>query len=177
MTKALNDEFMQQVATEQAWKELSEDFSWTESLLEKYSDKVDWKEISDNRSINWTIPMLQKFSKKLDWKVLSEHIDEDWFTEAHLEAFKDKWDWAEITSSELFLSTELLDKYINYVDWASLIGEGRYRSGITQGDSFDAIGFYEKYKEYIPMSRLQDSDLWRKIVEQRCRQLKSMILS
>ena len=47
MEKTINDEFMQQVATEQACKELSEEFSWTESLLEKYSDKVDWKEISD----------------------------------------------------------------------------------------------------------------------------------
>ena len=121
--------------------------------------------------------MLQKFSKKIDWKVLSENIGEDWFTEAHLEAFKDKWDWAEITSSELFLSTDFIDKYINYVDWSSLIGEGRYRSAINRSDSFDAIGFYEKYKEYIPMSRLQDSILWQKIVEQRCSQLKSMILS
>ena len=64
----------------------------------------------------------------------------------------------------------------SYIE-SSLIGEGRYRSGITRSESFDAIGFYEKYKEYIPMSRLQDSDLWRKIVEQRCSQLKTMILS
>ena len=72
MTKSLNDEFMQQVATEQAWKNLSEEFPWTESLLEKYFEKVDWKVISGNRNINWTIPMLQKFAKKIDWKVLSE---------------------------------------------------------------------------------------------------------
>ena len=81
---------MQQVATEQAWKNLSEDLKWTESLLEKYSDKVDWKEISSNKHITWTIPMLQKFSKKIDWKVLSECVDEDQFTEVHMETFKDK---------------------------------------------------------------------------------------
>jgi len=93
MTKSLNDEFMQHIATEQMWKELSVKFRWTEALLEKYADKVDWKEISCNHRIQWTIPMLQKFAKKLDWSSLSASADEDWFTEVHLETFKDKWDW------------------------------------------------------------------------------------
>jgi hypothetical protein len=177
MTKSLNDEFMQQVATEQAWKNLSEEFPWTESLLEKYFEKVDWKVISGNRNINWTIPMLQKFAKKIDWKVLSEHIDEDWFTEAHLEIFKDKWDWTEISSSDLLISSSLIDKYIDYVDWAVLIGEGHYYHNEIQNDLFDAIDFYEKYKEHIPMSKIQDSQLWNKIVENRAKQLKSEILS
>ena len=114
MTKTINDEFMQQVATEQAWKNLSEDLQWTESLLEKYSDKVDWKEISSNKHITWTIPMLQKFSKKIDWKALSECVDEDWFTEVHMETFKDKWDWTEISSSDFLISSGLIDKYIDY---------------------------------------------------------------
>lgn len=68
MTTTIKDDFMQRIATEEAWKSLSEDFAWTETLLEKFQDKVDWKEISDNRNIVWTIPMLQKFSKKLDWE-------------------------------------------------------------------------------------------------------------
>ena len=40
-----------------------------------------------------------------------------------------------------------------------------------------ATAFYEKYKERIPMAKLQDSDLWKKIVEKRAKQLKSEILS
>ena len=31
---------------EAAWKELSKDFPWTERLLEKYMNYVDWKELS-----------------------------------------------------------------------------------------------------------------------------------
>ena len=53
MAKLIDDEFMQQVMTEQAWKNLSEEFTWTEALLEKYADKVDWKEISDNCNMIW----------------------------------------------------------------------------------------------------------------------------
>ncbi len=41
MEKTINDEFMQHVVAEQAWKKLSEDFAWTEALLAKYSENVD----------------------------------------------------------------------------------------------------------------------------------------
>lgn len=175
MAQEINDEFMQQVIIEQAWKSLSEEFGWTESLLEKYADKVDWKEISDNRNIVWTIPMLQKFSKKLDWKVLSGHADRDWLTEAHLEVLKDKWDWSEL-SSEIKLTESEIDKFIDYIDWTELIGAGRSYIAYDMYD-FDAVQFYEKYKQYIPMSKLQDSRLWEKIVEQKSKQLVVEILS
>ena len=78
MATTINDEFMQQIATEQAWKELSENFAWTETLLEKYCDKVDWEEISANTNIIWTIPMLQKFSKKWIGKDCLDKYMEAW---------------------------------------------------------------------------------------------------
>ncbi len=178
MAKTINDEFMLQVATEQAWQKLTEDYAWTEDLLEKYSDKLNWKQISSNRAILWTVPMLRKFSSKLDWKELSDRIDDDWFTEAHIEAFKDKWDWSQLIL-RYHLSERLIDKYIDYIDWAAFIGaEGSYRGcGLPYDDSFDAMSFYEKYKEHITMSALHHSDLWDKIVEQRRKQLLAEILS
>ena len=179
MANTINDEFMQHVVTEQAWKQLSEEFAWTETLLEKYSDKLDWKLISTNRYIRWTIPMLKKFSSKLHWKEVSEQIDSDWFTEAHIEAFKDKWDWS-ILVERYQLSEKLIDRYIDYIDWPALIGaDGCYSYFSPHRDSFvaDAKSFYEKYKEHIPMSTFQKSDLWNKIVEQRRRELMAEIMS
>ena len=175
MTKKINDEFLQ-IATEQAWKRLSANLGLTETLLEKYSDKVDWMEVSGNRNIVWTIPMLQKFSEKVDWKVLSGRFGEEWFTEAHLEAFKDKWDWTEISASHLLMHTELIDRFIDYVDWSSLISE-RTCVPFCRNEYFDAIGFYNKYKEHIPMSKLQESALWELMVEQTSNQIKTDILS
>ncbi len=49
-TKVLSNEFMQNIATEEAWKVLSSDFAWSEAILEKYQDKVDWDEISECKS-------------------------------------------------------------------------------------------------------------------------------
>ena len=47
-TKELSNEFMQKIVNEEAWKELSGDFNWSETLLEKFQDMVDWNEISEN---------------------------------------------------------------------------------------------------------------------------------
>ena len=118
--------------------------------------------------------MLQKFSKRLDWKKLSEHTCENWFTEAHLETFKNKWDWSEIVSNFKF-SEALIDKYVDYVDWDALI-EAHY-GALPQDDSFDVVAFYEKYKKYLPMAKIQTSDLWYRIVKVMEKQLLSEILS
>ena len=184
MAKTINDEFMQQVATEQAWKKLAKEYAWTEDLLEKYSDKLNWKLISKNKAIRWTIPMLKKFSRMLDWKELSElspFESHNWFTEAHIETFKDKWDWSILVTNYQW-SEKLIDKYIDYIDWDELIGGcNRFdpcrENGLPEEDDFDAISFYNKYKEHIPVSSFQQSVLMDRIVEQRLKQLLAEILS
>ena len=176
MEKTINDEFMQHVVAEQAWKKLSKDFAWTETLLSKYSGNVDWKLISGNSNINWSLMMLEKFFYMLDWKELSRRVDSDWFTEAHLEAFKNKWDWTELVRNYKF-SERLIDKYIDYIDWDEIIGGGHSIYSRLVCSDFDAIAFYEKYKKHIPMSKFQDSALWERIVEQKCMQLKAEIMS
>ncbi|MBP3834925.1 MAG: cell division FtsZ family protein [Prevotella sp.] len=40
----------------------------------------------------------------------------------------------------------------------------------------NAIAFYEKYKDYISVSKLKDSVLWRNIVNQRAKQLKEELI-
>ena len=152
---------MQQIAEEQAWKDLSREFSWTEALLEKFQDKLDWMEVSENRNIQWTIPMVQKFKYRLDWKAFSCYADEKFLTEETLVVFKDKWDWNELSDNHSVpLTEELLEKFIDKWNWKEIIS-------YSHDELFEnnPIEFYEKYKEYIPASVLQDSDLWHKIVE------------
>ena len=174
MATTINDEFMQQIANEQAWKELSENFAWTETLLEKYCDKVDWEEISSNTNILWTIPMLQKFSKKVDWKRLSGQVygSVEWFTEAHLEEFKDKWDWTLLSNNISLITENTIDKFIDYWDWDALIDGSHYFK-----DFDNAISFFNKYKDRIQMSKLQDTVLWQRIIEQTAEQIESEIMS
>lgn len=39
----LNKELVSRMMDEAAWKELSKDFPWTEQLLEKYMNYVNWR--------------------------------------------------------------------------------------------------------------------------------------
>ena len=171
MIKTLSNEFMQKIATEKAWENLSQVFNWSESLLEKYQDKVDWQLVSENTNIQWTIPMIQKFKNRIDWDKFSAYADDKTITEAVIDAFKDKWNWSELSKNgSLELSHELLEKYADSWDWEEIID--RYYNSFFDNKGID---FYERYKDRIPAAKLQDSRLWCEIVEQRVRQLKAEI--
>ena len=169
-TKTLSNEFMQKIMNEEAWKKLSNDFNWSETLLEKYQDKVDWNEISRNRNILWTIPMIQKFKNRINWDTFSEYfvkIEGEMVTENIIETFKDKWNWHELSqNSNVSLSFELLDKYADLWDWEEVID--RYCNNFYEGKGID---FYERYKDHIPAAKVQNSRLWYEIVSQQMHQL------
>ena len=166
-TKVLSNEFMQKIMNEEAWKELSNNFNWSETMLEKYQDKVNWDEISKNTSIRWTIPMIQKFKNRINWETFSEYINEDSLTESILETFKYKWNWHKLSSNGgVALSYDLLDKYADLWDWEEIID--RYYNNFFEGHG---IEFYERYKEHIPAAKVQNSRLWYEIVSQQKRQL------
>jgi len=168
------DDFMDSVATEEAWKKISIDFCWNEVLLEKYQKNVDWSEIICNSEIMWTIPMLQKFSKYIDWKKFSDEAGEETLTPLMLETFKDKWDWHELSGNRyLVLTDELLTRYADLWDWGEII-DSYNNKDLFKGH---AIEFFEKYREYIPASKLQDSFLWGEIIEQRKTEIINDIIS
>ena len=139
-TKTLSNEVMQNLATEEAWRQLSEDFPWSEITLEKFQDKVDWKAISENSEICWTIPMIQKFMKKINWETFSESAKKDTLTANIIEAFKDKWDWHKLSdNSNLTLTDDLLDKFADRWDWEMIIDNYSYET-----IRHDTFAFHEK---------------------------------
>lgn len=165
--KTISNEFMQNIVTEEAWKELSESFPWSESTLEKCQDKLDWDLVSSNNCIHWSIPMIEKYQKKINWDKLSAVLDEDMLTETMIEAFKNKWNWQELSDNHrLNLSHELLEKYADKWDWGRIINRYGHELFTNKG-----IDFYERYKDYISVSKLQDSILWGEIISQEKKQL------
>lgn len=172
--KKLSNEFMQHSAERAAWKEISTGYRLTEGMMEKYADKLDWKKVSENQQISWNIPMLEKFKKRIDWHRFSKYAPRGIITPSMVEAFKELWDWDELSeNNEFALTDELLMTYKDRLDWGKVIdryiGNSPYNNyGIT---------FYEKYKEYIPESKVQDSFLWRVIVRQAKTQIIDGIMA
>lgn len=160
-----DDDFMHQSLDEDAWRQLSGEFPWSEQLLEKYQDKVDWKAVSVNDNMVWTASMLEKFRHFIDWDVLSRCGHQCILTAEMLERFKEYWNWGELSRNDCFdLDYELIDRFIDRWDWKFLID--RYdRRGLFNYE------FLERYGAYIPASALRRSILWSNIVKERTLQL------
>ena len=172
-TKKISNEFMEKVLTDSAWKILSRDFQWTEQMLEKWKDKVDWKEVSNNREILWTPSMLEKFKKLLDWHDFSSTDSTLVLTEACLEQYKNYWDWSVLSeNTDLVLTYDLIDKFIDNWDWDEIIDRWQ-----RDNDKIYSVDFLERYHDKIPSSKLQSSHLWSAILDEKVDALKIEIVS
>lgn len=169
--KKLSNEFMEKILNDSAWKELSESFEWTEQMLDKHKNQVDWKLISQNINIVWTLAMLEKFKRLIDWKELSSTGCETILTGDTLEQYKDYWDWSELSeNTDLEMNYQLIDRFIDQWDWPELINR-------WHEDNLYNIDFLERYADKIPSSKLQDSRLWTALVEQREKELKLEVIA
>lgn len=73
-------------------------------------------------------------------------------------------------NSYLHLTEALVEKYVDLWDWSQLID--RYSE-----ERLYTFEFLEKYIDRIPADRIQDSYLWRKLVETRKYELAYEIFS
>ena len=152
----LAEGLMAQMMEEEAWKGLSGSFGFTLQMLEKYQDRLDWEEVSENTNIVWTMDILEKFKRRINWTEFTRRCDEDVLTPEIIDRFKDYFDWKEL-SKKSSLTIAIAEKYPDLIDWKEIIC-CYYNDDILTRD------FFEKYKEYIPASAFMDSHLWNNIV-------------
>ena len=163
-----NNEFLQSVLENAAWKKVSEDEALSMDMLEKYQDKLDWEAISDNNEIVWTIDGVKKFARRLDWSEFSCRCPDSFISETTLREFRDKWDWKKISDRDcVYNDWALLEAFADDIDWATVI---------TNWNIEKPEEFLKKFHERIPMGKLQDSRLWDALVEIRAKQLKVEII-
>lgn len=171
VTNDLEKDFMKKALEDAVWKALSQEFAWNEALMEKYRDKIDWKEISDNSEIYWSASMLEKFQRLLDWDALSSLSMKHLFTQTNLERFEEHWNWSKLSENRSIEFTfKLIDRFADNWDWKKLINLWRI-------DNLYNEEFLIKYCNHIPGAELQSSQLWSNIVELKAEKLKSDILS
>lgn len=163
-----NDGLMAQMIEEEAWKDLSGNYPWSEALLERFKDKVDWEAVSGNRDVAWTVSVLEKFKNRINWCELSRYCSKSLLIPEVVEQFKDRWDWKELSENS-DLPIETIRKMADYIDWKALVDCG-YR------DDIFGMDFLKEFEERIPASSFKDSGLWRKIVEDKVDKLRAEIV-
>jgi hypothetical protein len=163
-TSRFNDDFFASVREMEIWKRLSSDrcFAWTETLIDRYHDKLDWKSLSENDNVQWTTSMLEKHKHKIDWRALSSGSCKGLYSAENIRKFGSRWDWSELSSNyDVQWSMAKVDEFKDFIDWGKMID---MRWG--RGDStLFTLEFFEKYKEYFPVSALQQSRLWDAIMD------------
>lgn len=171
VTNDLEKDFMGKALEDAVWKTLSNEFAWNEALMEKYRDKIDWKEILDNSNMCWSISMLEKFQRLIDWDVLSNSSVKHLFTQPYLEKFAEYWNWSKLSENRSIEFThKLIDRFADKWDWKKLINN-------WGTDNLYNEDFLIKFSKYIPGAELQSSRLWLVIVELKAEELKSDILA
>ncbi len=112
--------------------------------------------------------MLEKFEHRINCSELSRYGSKSLLIPEVVEQFKDRWDWKELSENS-DLPIETIRKMGDYIDWKTLI-ERCYR------DDIFGIDFLKEFEERIPASSLKDSNLWRKIVEDKVEKLRAEIV-
>ena len=165
-----DDTLINSMLEEQAWKDLSGSFAWTEELLEKYRGKLDWERVTANNEIHWTPSMLEKFRYSIDWKEMSRTSISTLLLPEVVERFKDRWDWKELSANGA-LPFETIERMADRIDWGVLVNSGRYL------DSPYTRAFLEKWADRIPADSLLDSNLWYDLVGEKAREIERRIMA
>ena len=145
ITNKFNEDFYANVRDRDVWKRLSKyGVRWSFSLIDRYQNKVDWKNLSENKNVHWTTSMLEKYQDKLDWKALSSGGCSGLFTTQNLKRFISKWDWSELSENSLVeWDMEKVESFKDLIDWDKLLSNGCNPDLLT-------LKFYMKFKEYFP---------------------------
>ncbi len=156
-----------QMMETEAWSNISSSFAFNEAQLEKFEDKVDWKNVSSNNSIFWTAAMLEKFKNRIDWTSLSDSLNDDVFSIELIEKFKDKWNWDKLSDSNE-ITLEFIDRFADYINWKVLVDNWKCDGWATEE-------FVKKYSDRIPAGEFHNSRLWRELVEKKEKNLQKLI--
>ncbi len=117
------------------WKDVSAQFAFTPSLLNRYEQYINWEWLSVNDWINWDIESIEKYSDRLDWSLMSYYVARGLARRNPdlLNNVNHLFDWDIVASSHEEYDTPYSDhrvlpfliSYWKSIDWAQVYHEWR----------------------------------------------------
>ena len=162
MEPITNNDFLNSVLEAEAWKMISRDESLSIDILSKYSDKLDWNEVSENSNIVWTLEGIDKFATKLNWTSFSQYCPDYIINEITLQKFADCWNWEILSYRDCFTNWYLLEKFADKTVWSEVIATWNIERPLE---------FFARFQQYIPMEKLKNSRLWSSMILSRSKKI------
>ena len=115
-----NEELLRKYRSEIDWEKLSSntEMLWTASILENFTHQIDWKGLSIYAPSGLLTPkIIERFADRWDWHELSDNSNLK-LSYALLDKFADKWDWERIINrwrSEEIYTPDFLERYKEFI--------------------------------------------------------------
>lgn len=122
-----NEELLKKYRGDIDWEGLSSnsEMLWTGSILDYFKGYIDWKEFSGYAPAKLLKPkIIERFADKWDWHELSDNSNME-LSFALLDKFADKWDWERIInrwSDESLYSHEFFERYKEHIPAKVFVG-------------------------------------------------------
>ena len=121
---------------------LSIEIPWTNSIIEKYKDQINWTKFSDRNDVKWN-EVIRKFTNFINWKILSKNENVNWTLYLIVE-YENFIDFKELSSNpKVEWSRLLLNRYKEKLDWTKLaLNTGIIWNSILLSEFKDYVSFY-----------------------------------
>ncbi len=158
MKKIIEVEAIQAALEKSVWQKISISKALSMEMIERYGDKLDWEDISQNSYILWTIQDLWKQADKLDWRLFSIHSDSSLMSKDYLNEFRDYWDWENLSSRFEFVNNwELIEEFADLIDWCIMINNWSIGN---------PIAFFKRFEKYILEEDFIESRLFSSMADE-----------
>lgn len=105
------------------WDHLSENISYEADLsafMIKFSDRINWTNLSSNETTKWDMKMILNFEELLDFKELSRNPSIP-FNDYLIAQYRNKWSWDLLSNNPSFpIKLETMREFEENIDWVAL---------------------------------------------------------
>jgi hypothetical protein len=104
-------------------KIISFGFAFKIDELDKYSNILDWTEVSKNLNIHWTSDSIRQFKEMINWQEFSKHIK---FNRELIDSHLGEIDWEDFSHNKTTDWHLILPFYENKLNWKNLSGNSSF---------------------------------------------------
>lgn len=151
------------------WKIICQGTNLNNNHLTDYREFIQWDSLSSNNRFTWSESFVNEFTDKINWKIFTECLStsdtpslvQNAFRKKILDLYHHKLDFNILSENDcLDFTPEIIEKYKKQWNWGFLVNNPAIEWDETMFKKYD------KYLSTIPPEELRVSFMWTILIEQ-----------